>query len=184
MSVRQIATTALFIALLSIGSMIYLPIGPIPYTLQTFFVFLAGILLGKKWGTIAIAVWILLGLIGIPVFSQGRAGVMILLSPTSGFLIGFLAASFTMGWYLEKKKNVFSNALVSIFIGLFWIYLFGGVGFYLHSIWVIHNPYSWQEIFQYAIAPFILVDLAKGVLAALVGVKMRSIFHIAGVYPI
>ncbi len=184
MSVRQIATTALFIALLSIGSMIYLPIGPIPYTLQTFFVFLAGILLGKKWGTIAIAVWILLGLIGIPVFSQGRAGVMILLSPTGGFLIGFLAASFTMGWYLEKKKNVFSNALASIFIGLFWIYLFGGVGFYLHSIWVIHNPYSWQEIFQYAIAPFILVDLVKGVLAALVGVKIRSIFHTTGVYSI
>ncbi|MDD4028103.1 MAG: biotin transporter BioY [Caldisericia bacterium] len=163
--------------------MIYLPLGPIPHTLQVFFVFLAGILLGKKWGTISVAVWILLGLLGIPVFSQGKAGIMVLFGPTGGFLIGFLAATFSIGWYLETKKNQLYPVLISIGIGLFWIYCIGGIGFYFHSVWVIHNPLSWVDVFKYTVLPFLLLDICKGVFASLIGVKIRSILHSTGMDP-
>ncbi len=184
MSVRHIVLTSLFVALLTIGSMIYLPLGPIPHTLQVFFVILAGILLGKKWGTISVAVWLLLGLVGIPVFSQGKAGIMVLFGPTGGFLIGFLIAVFSIGLYLEKKKNHLIAILVASFIGILWIYIAGGVGFYFHSVWVVQNPLSWYEIFKITVLPFVFIDLCKGVLAAVVGVKIRMILAQTGTVPL
>ncbi|MDD4219581.1 MAG: biotin transporter BioY, partial [Sphaerochaetaceae bacterium] len=93
MNLRRIIIIALFAALIVAGAYIAVPVGPVPITLQTVFVLLAGILGGKGIGAASIAVYLTLGAIGLPVFSGGIGGFAHFVSPTGGFLISWLIAA-------------------------------------------------------------------------------------------
>ncbi|MBQ9060740.1 MAG: biotin transporter BioY, partial [Firmicutes bacterium] len=97
------ALCGLFAALMAICSFISIPLGftPVPVNLATLGVFLAGGLLGKKYGTISIAVYVLLGAVGVPVFAGFRGGVGVLAGPTGGYIIGYIAAAFLVGLLVE-----------------------------------------------------------------------------------
>ena len=99
-SVRDLVLIALFAALMAICSWISIPT-TVPFTLQTFAVFVAAGLLGGKRGTIAVLVYILLGAVGLPVFAGFTGGVGILLGSTGGYIIGFLGSALVM-WGMEK----------------------------------------------------------------------------------
>lgn len=97
LSLFRVALAALFTALIAIGSVVSIPLGPVPLVLANFFAILAGLLLGPWWGGAAVLVYLVLGAIGLPVFSGGSGGVGHFATPTGGFLIGYLAAAFAAG---------------------------------------------------------------------------------------
>lgn len=109
----------LFAALTAICSYITIPLGftPIPMNLGTLGVFLAGGLLGRKFGTISIAVYVLMGVVGIPVFAGFQAGIGVLAGPTGGFIIGYIAAAFIIGAAVDRSGTAESGRKVALCIG-------------------------------------------------------------------
>ena len=131
----ELAMCGLFVALVVIGAYIkiMIPIGPfaVTFSLQFLFSLMAGLLMGPKKGGIALAVYLILGLIGLPVFAHG-GGLGYILRPTFGFLIGFLGAAILSG--LVKKKltrNTFAAYLIAAFCGELIYYLFGLIYYYI-----------------------------------------------------
>jgi biotin transport system substrate-specific component len=115
-----------FALLTWIGAYIYIPLGftPVPITLQTFFVFLSGAILGKKLGPLSQASYLIMGTVGLPIFTAGGFGVLYLLGPTGGYILGFIAASYIIGLMLKGKSSV--SAIITAFaFGAFTIYACG-----------------------------------------------------------
>ncbi len=161
-SVVRTAGVITFAALTCLGAFIRIPLPftPVPITLQTFFVLLSGALLGKKYGSYSQILYVTIGSFGLPVFSGGGGGLLYLLGPTGGYLVGFAAASFVTGFLLEKKRS-FLFVLFSMFAATMLIYL-GGV------IWLNIISRSWRQSFFLGISPFIIGDCLKALLAALI----------------
>ncbi|MCP3955620.1 MAG: biotin transporter BioY [Desulfobacterales bacterium] len=99
---RMTVYASLFAALVAVGAFISIPIGPVPIVLQNFFVLLAALLLGPRWGVAAVAVYLLSGICGLPVFAGGTAGIGRIMGPTGGYLIGYLPAVFISAWLSQK----------------------------------------------------------------------------------
>jgi biotin transport system substrate-specific component len=100
---RTIAYSAAFIGLLSLGAWVSIPFFPVPLTLQTLFVLLAGAVM-KRYGVIPVSLYVFLGALGLPVFHTGVAGFGILLGPTGGYLIGFIFAALVVGLAYEQES--------------------------------------------------------------------------------
>ena len=110
MKIKDITAISLMAALMCILAPFSLPIGPIPLSLSTFAVYLAAGLLGKKRGTMAVLIYILLGAIGLPVFSGFSGGIQKLFGVTGGYIIGYLPCVYISGYFiteLEEKKWVY-----------------------------------------------------------------------------
>lgn len=121
---------AFFAALICVCGWISLPVGDIAFTLQTFGVFLTLALLGGKWGTAAVFIYLLLGAVGLPVFSGFRGGFGQLLGITGGFLWGFLLAAL-LYWALErfgKLPAMIAGQLCCYFCGCLWFAFYSGGG--------------------------------------------------------
>ena len=89
----------------AVGARVEIPHQPVPYTLQTFFVLLAGALLGKRNGAVSQFLYLSMGLVGLPVFSAGGFGLAKILGPTGGYLLSFPVASFVVGYLVESRKE-------------------------------------------------------------------------------
>jgi biotin transport system substrate-specific component len=113
-----------FAVLVAIGAQIEIPNQPVPFTLQTFFVLSAGALLGKRGAAMSMSLYLILGVIGLPVFSGGAFGLAKILGPTGGYLLAFPIAAFAVG-YLTKLRSEYWWMLVSMFIGSFIIFSLG-----------------------------------------------------------
>jgi len=125
-NIRQMTLISLFAALTAVGAFISIPLYPVPLTLQTLFTLLAGMTLGSILGATSQAIYVLLGIIGLPVFAGFKAGIGILFGPTGGFLLGFIISSYIIGKMIElkKEKNIFYYFLVGL-SGTIIIYLIG-----------------------------------------------------------
>lgn len=110
---RSMAYCALFTALIAIGTFIKIPIPYIPITFQVMFVLLAGMLLGPRLGALSVALYVTIGLVGLPVFTQG-GGFGYVLQPTFGYLIAFIFAAYLTGWIV--RGSVVLNYLRIIFL--------------------------------------------------------------------
>lgn len=152
---KFLTTTALMTVLIIVGRYITIPLQPVPLTFQAFFVILAGTVFGKKIGAAASALYLTLGLIGIPVFTGG-GGIGYLAKPTFGYIIGFVVGSFLAG-YLKERFNVesFFGYTLTSFISLVPVYLLGTIYFYLLNVYFLNAP---QEL-STVIAACILTPL-------------------------
>ena len=107
-NLKMMLLTSMFTALTAVGAFIKIPLGPFlpAITLQVFFVILSALLLGKYYGALSQIIYIALGLIGIPVFTNG-SGIGYVMQPSFGYLLGFVPAAFLIGYLAEqiKKKN-------------------------------------------------------------------------------
>jgi biotin transport system substrate-specific component len=101
---RKIAYSAAFIGLISLGAWVSIPFFPVPLTLQTLFVLLAGMIL-KRFAVIPVSLYVILGALGLPVFHAGVAGFGILLGPTGGYLVGFIGAALVVGLAYESPSQ-------------------------------------------------------------------------------
>ena len=117
----------LFAALISIGAYIAIPVPgtPIPIVLQNMFIMLAALILGPWWSLMAVGVYLVFGLVGMPVFSGGTGGLVKFIGPTGGYLVGYLPATILMGIIARKGRNTFIANLVACIAGTAVVYLFG-----------------------------------------------------------
>lgn len=119
---RTIAYSAAFIGLLSLGAWVSIPFFPVPLTLQTLFVLLAGAVM-KRYAVIPISLYVLLGALGLPLFHTGVAGLGILLGPTGGYLIGFIFAALVVGLAYEYETVIIR--ITGLLAGTVIIYICG-----------------------------------------------------------
>ena len=126
MNIRQMTLISLFAALTAVGAFISIPLYPVPLTLQTLFTLLAAMTLGSVMGASSQIIYVLLGVVGLPVFSGFKAGIGILFGPTGGFLFGFIISAYVIGKIIEvkKEKNIFYY-LVAGLIGTIILYIIG-----------------------------------------------------------
>lgn len=127
MKTDKMIKVALMAALTAVGAYILIPVGPVPITLQTFFVLLSGRLLGKKYGILAQITYLLLGAFGLPIFSGGQGGLGVIAGPTGGFLISFVAAAWIAAYCSGNKKKDFFVLTAAVFSN----YLIGSIYFAL-----------------------------------------------------
>ncbi len=169
-SIREMVLVSFFAGLTGILAYIKIPLPftPVPITAQTLGVMLSGIILGSKLGFISQIIYLLLGIIGLPIFSGGSAGLGMITSHTGGYLWSFPIAAYIMGFLVEKKRSfdVRWLFLVSIIGGIIAIYFFGLIQFSL----VLQR--SLIESFMLAAAPFLLGDFLKALLAAILGSRL------------
>lgn len=163
-NVKKIVYIAIFSALIAICSLIQIPY-VVPFTLQTFAVFLTLLCLGGKSGTIAILVYIFLGAIGFPVFSGFRSGVGGLMSPTGGYIIGFVVQGFI--YIIFELFHFKYRDIISLVVGLAVLYILGTVWFVFVAT-NNNNDIGFTEAMLSCVIPFILPDVAKMVVAILI----------------
>lgn len=175
---RGLVQITLFVALMVIGGMLTLSFGsPVPYSLQTFFCLLAGLVLGKKYGAFSQVIYLLLGLVGLPVFAGFQGGLASLVKPTFGFLLGFVLAAFITGLLYEKlpMKNKSMRGVISAVAGTCSIYLIGVPYAYFLFNMVLEKSIDFTGILGITVLPFLIPDILKAVLAGLIGILIRSI---------
>ena len=167
----DIVYIAVFAVIMAICSWISIP-AAVPFTLQTFGVFIAVGVLGGKRGSLSVLVFILLGAIGIPVFANFSGGIGVLAGPTGGYIIGFLFSALLM-WAMEKlpgKKSVMQ--IVSMIAGLIVCYAFGTVWFVI-VYGRMNGPIGFTAALASCVVPFIIPDIIKIALAYVLSRKLR-----------
>lgn len=168
--IKKITKVALFAAILSVLSFVSIPIGTVPITLQTFGVFLAGLLLGAKEGAVACLVYILLGAVGLPVFAGGRGGLEVLIGPTGGYLISFPIAAFILGKGVNFKNRILD--LLIVILCVFFIYAIG-VPYLKYVIGL-----DFDKALKIGMIPFIIPDIIKAVAAYFISVEVNKRINI------
>lgn len=141
---KKIALTALFTALMIVGGFIRIPAPLAPITLQAQIALLAGLCLGAAWGSLSVAIYVLLGLIGVPVFTSG-GGVAYVFQPTFGYLLGFVVAAVLTGAVCAGRQRTKQRLIFALCIGLSAVYAIGVL--YSALIWTLYLKQSilWTE---------------------------------------
>lgn len=146
---------ALMAALTAAGAYIAIPIGPVPIVLQNLFIMLAGLLLGGRWGLISVAVYLLAGAVGLPVFAGGTGGVGKFVGPTGGYLLGFGAAAYLIGIISESGRGRVTIDVLAMVAGTLIIYAFG-------VSWLkVVTGISFSKALTVGMLPFLIGDALK-----------------------
>lgn len=166
---RRMVYASMFGALTAIGAYLIIPLHPVPITFQTLFTYLAGILLGGYTGALSQIVYVLLGIIGLPVFAGGKAGLGVLLGPSGGFLIGFIIGAFVIGKMVEARKEPgFVWICLSILLGSIFIYIPGVIQLAMAA------KLSFYKALLIGVVPYLPGDLLKMLAAAIISLKLRK----------
>jgi len=166
---RALAVAA-FIVLTALGAFVRIPLPftPVPITLQTFFVLLSGAVLGKRLGVFSQSSYVLLGVLGLPVFTAAGSGLLYLFGPTGGYLFGFVVAAFITGRLIGYCKNNFFAVFALFFLADF-VLLSCGV------VWLkIILGYSFMKLMVIGFFPFAAADSLKALAAAAVYLRLKG----------
>ncbi|MBA7595394.1 Biotin transporter BioY [subsurface metagenome] len=169
-NIRQMTLISLFAALTAMGAFISIPLYPVPLTLQTLFTLLAAMTLGSVMGTSSQVIYVLLGIIGLPVFAGFKAGIGILFGPTGGFLFGFIISAYIIGKIIElkKEKNIFYYFLAGL-IGTLIIYIIGVTQLSLVTDMGI------KKALMVGMLPFLPGDILKIIAASFIASKLKIV---------
>lgn len=172
--IKKMVLCALFTALISVGAYIKIPVPVVPFTLQYLFTLLSGLLLGSKWGMFSVVIYILLGLVGLPVFAQG-GGIGYVFQPSFGYIIGFAVGTFVTGLIAEKKvRPGFGRLLMASFAGLGIIYLFGMAYYYLLSNFYLNQPMGLWPLFLYCFILTVPGDILLSILGTILVKRLHN----------
>lgn len=188
-NIQNLTLTALMAAILCIAGPIVIPIGMVPMSFANMAIYLTIILLDKKRATISVAIYLLIGFVGLPVFAGFSGGAGKLLGPTGGYLIGYLALSLIAGTMIEMmyktkdedktfasssdkvkrmKKNINFKQILALVIGTLGLY---GVG----TIWLmIQSKLDFISALSVGVLPFIIFDIIKIVVAVILGNSIKK----------
>lgn len=173
LSVHDMVYIALSAALITVCSWITVP-AAVPFTMQTFAVFTVTALFGWKRGALSVMLYILLGAVGLPVFSGFGAGPAKLLGPTGGYIIGFLALSLVYGLLMAVLPRTFWAEIAALAVGCFICYAFGTVWFV--SVYArTKGPIGFGAALGMCVVPFIPADAAKLALSAVLVRRLRRV---------
>ncbi|MEW4413028.1 biotin transporter BioY [Clostridium sp. AN503] len=178
---KDLAVCGLFASLIAVGAFIkiVIPVGvdTMNFTLQWLFVMLAGLLLGSKKGFLSVFTYLIIGLVGFPVFARG-GGPAYLIRPTFGFLLGFALAAYAIGrvceWMHTSKPGAW---LFAVTVGYVVYYGMGILYFYFitHIVVVTPNTVGWAAIFMIYCLPTMLPDYMLCVLAVMVAGRLKPV---------
>jgi len=159
---RELALAALFAALISMGALISIPmVGPVPLTLQVFFVLLAGLVLGAQLAALSVTAYLVIGLVA-PVYAQGASGLGALVGPAGGYLLGFVVGAWLVGWLMERlRPRTLPVLSLTASAGLVPIYALGALWLSLQ----LHVP-TLHSVLWLGVAQFVPIDLVKVIATA------------------
>jgi len=168
---RDLVTSALIVSLLAVSAWISIPLGSVPVTLQVFVVVLAALLLTPGWAAASLSVYVFLGAIGLPLFSNGTGGIGVLMGPTGGYIIGFFLAA-PIGAALRDRLRVRGVSTLAADIAtaatcIGCIYIMGWV-----QLAAVTNMGAVPS-FLVGVAPFLIPDAIKAAVAISVAVAVR-----------
>ena len=162
---RDLVYIAICTSLICICSWITIP-GTIPFTLQTFAIFVTLGLLGWRRGLFSILIYIILGIIGLPVFSYFNSGIGVILGPTGGYIIGFIFAALIYSLISLFIKNENVLLILGFSLSLIICYLIGTIWFYY--VYSVNSEISLLSVLTMCVFPFIVPDILKILLAIFV----------------
>lgn len=193
---KRIVLLSLGATLTAVGAFVTLPIpfSPVPLVLQNFFVLLLGLVFGANLGAASVALYLFIGILGLPVFAGAKGGFSSFMGPTGGYLVGYLASAFVTGLFayprpaIEKpipekpdipagdsckihhrKKRLFFRDLGAALGGIFVIYAFG-------VPWLkLRFGFDWEKALGAGLLPFIPGDILKAVAAAVIAPGIRTL---------
>lgn len=173
----QMAEIALLSAVLCVVAPIAipLPVSPVPLSLATFVVYLAAVLLGPKKGSISVMVYLLLGMVGLPVFAGFSGGAAVLAGPTGGYAMGYVPCTLIAGVVMECRgkrqwQQVLRNAFAMV-LGTLVCYAFGTVWFLI----IMEGTYTVAQALLVCVVPYLVFDGIKIFAAAAIAVPVRKI---------
>ncbi|MDR3168009.1 MAG: biotin transporter BioY [Treponema sp.] len=165
--------TALFAALIAAGTFIAIPLpfSPVPIVLQNMFALLAGLILGPLRGGAAVGLYLIAGAIGAPVFAGASGGVVRMLGPTGGFLLGYLLSALTAGFILgnpgRNKTSSPGRIILAVVAGLLIVYIPG-------VLWLKRSlDVSWIRALSAGFFPYLIGDAIKGLVAGIILPRLR-----------
>jgi biotin transport system substrate-specific component len=171
---RMMVYASLFAALTAVGAFVAIPIGPVPIVLQNMFVYLAGLLLGGRWGLASVGVYLLAGACGLPVFAGGLGGIGRIVGPTGGYLIGYLPTVFLIG-HISKRTNprvifdvlaMICGSVVLYACGITWLKIVTGM--------------TLAKALAVGMVPFLIGDALKIAAATAIAKALRPIIRVPG----
>ncbi len=168
-TLKMTVRAALLAALIAAGAYIAIPVGPVPIVLQNLFIYLAGLLLGPRWGSAAVGVYLLAGFCGLPVFAGGTGGIGRLAGPTGGYLVGFLPAVWAVGAVSRLGRGRVIHDVVGMILGTAIIYLLG-VGWLM-----VITGLAPAKALAAGMLPFLPGDAAKIAAAAVIARAVRPV---------
>ncbi|ARF17066.1 biotin transporter BioY [Sporosarcina ureae] len=165
---KMMIVTALFAAIIGIMAQLTIPLPLVPITGQTLAVGLAATILGSRYGTISVLVYLAMGAVGMPVFSGMSSGLGVIFGPTGGFLIGFIPTAFITGYYMERTSFNLPNAIIANILGMFVALAFG-------TVWLkFIAELSWTAAIMAGFVPFLIGGFIKAFLAGWAGSIVRG----------
>lgn len=168
--------TALFAALTAVGAFLRIPAGASSFTLQVFFTCMAGVLLGPYWGALSQMIYVALGLVGIPIFTEG-GGLMYVTVPTFGFLLGLIPMAFVVGLLSRKGLSrlpwLWLRLAVACVVGLAVLYLIGLPYLYF----ALGGAWSMQKTIVSGCLIFLPYDGLKIVCVVLLGMRLLPVLQ-------
>ncbi len=168
-AIHRLVWTALLAACIAVGAWLQLPIGAVPVTLQPLFVFLAGYLLGPAGGATAVALYVAAGVLGLPVFAGGKAGLGVLLGPTGGYLVGFVLGAAITGLAAPRGRPIgWARGIVAGAVALAVAYLAGAA----RLAQVLHLDA--RKAVVIGVLPFVAFDAVKVAVALVIGRHLRA----------
>ena len=177
LTIGKIAVCAIFTALIAVGAFIKIPVPVCPFTLQTLFVALTGLMLGEKYGALSAAAYLALGLIGIPIFTQG-GGIYYIFKPTFGYIIGFCLGAYVTGRVARGTSNPsFGRLFAAAPAGIACVYLVGVPYYYLLCNLVINSPIAIGTVMLYCFLLTLPGDILSCVIAAFLAKRTLPILR-------
>lgn len=177
LSMYQMSTCAIMAALMCVLGPFSLPIGPVPVSLTNLVICVAVYLLGAKLSTVSVLLYLLLGAVGLPVFSGAQGGLGKIVGPTGGYLVGFIFLALIGGLIMEKVNFHIVWSAIGLVIATAVLYVFGTVWF------MILMKCDLGYAMGACVVPFIPLDLIKIVIATLLGKAIRMALSKAGLLP-
>ena len=174
-SIRGLVYASMLGAATAAGAYIIVPVPPVPITLQTLFMALAAVLLGARLGALSQVVYVLLGLIGLPVFAGGKAGLGVLLGPTGGYLVGFVAGAYVTGFLIDRMTRPGALRIaLAVAIGYLVVYVPGVIQLSLVA------DLSMLQAITVGALPFLVGDALKTATVVLVAPKVLRHARLGG----
>ena len=167
---QKLVLCALFAALIAVGTHIKIPAPLLPLALQTLFVILAGLVLGSKYGAISVCVYVIAGLIGLPVFTGS------FLSPTFGYILGFIAAAWLAGFIAERFRPCLITWISAGIAATLLIYAVGIPYYYVMYKYYLGNELGAKAILLYFVLMPLPGDCVKSLAAGLIAQRLSKIF--------
>ncbi|MCR5452612.1 MAG: biotin transporter BioY [Lachnospiraceae bacterium] len=179
LNIRVMCSVALMAAVCCIMGPLSIPIGPIPVSLTMVAVFLSEYALGTKWGTLSYVIYLLIGLVGAPVFSGFTGGVGKLFGPTGGYLFGMIFMGLITGLFITVSEKL-SSKILKILVQTGGMILGAAVNYLLGTIYFISLTHvSFTEGLMTCVVPFVAIDMIKILLVLLVGNTVRKALTLA-----